>query len=138
MKGVPLRLEIGPRDLENEGVTAVRRDTGEKAFLSGKDLPVRLPPLLQEIQDTLYRQALEFRQRKTYRPVDYNDFKRILEEDKGFLLAHWCGDPHCEEEIKTETKATIRCIPFDKDSEDKGPCLYCRKEGQLVYFARAY
>lgn len=138
MKGVPLRLEIGPRDLENNGVTAVRRDTGEKSFLSGRSLASQVPLLLQEIQNTLFRQALEFRERKTYRPVDYNDFKRILEKDRGFLLAHWCGDSHCEEEIKAETKATIRCIPFDRDPDDRGPCLYCHKEGQLVYFARAY
>ncbi len=138
MKGVPLRLEIGPRDLENGGVTAVRRDTGEKTFLSDKELTGHLPLLLQEIQDALFRQALEFRQQKTYRPVDYTEFKKILEEKRGFILAHWCGDSRCEEEIKAETKATIRCIPFDRDPEDKGPCLYCQKEGQLVYFARAY
>jgi len=138
MKGVPLRLEIGPRDLENEGVTAVRRDTGEKTFLSNKELAGQLPLLLQEIQDALFRQALEFRQQKTYRPVDYTEFKKILEEKRGFILAHWCGDSRCEEEIKAETKATIRCIPFDRDPKDKGPCLYCQKEGQLVYFAKAY
>ncbi|NLX91716.1 MAG: proline--tRNA ligase [Firmicutes bacterium] len=138
MKGVPLRLEIGPRDLESGGVTAVRRDTGEKSFLPSESIPSQVPLLLQEIQDTLFRQALEFRKRKTFRPVDYNEFKRILEEDRGFLLAHWCGNSRCEEEIKAETKATIRCIPFDRDPEDKGPCLYCQKEGQLVYFARAY
>jgi prolyl-tRNA synthetase len=138
MKGVPLRLEIGPRDLENKGVTVVRRDTGEKAFLLDKDLSAQLPSLLQEIQDTLFQHALEFRRQKTYRPVDYDDFKRALEENKGFLLAHWCGDASCEEEIKAETKATIRCIPFDGDPEDKGPCLCCQKEGQLVYFARSY
>ncbi len=138
MKGVPLRLEIGPRDLENGGVTAVRRDTGEKDFLPDKDLPARLPLLLQEIQDSLFRKALEFREQKTCRPGDYNEFKKILEEKKGFILGHWCGDPRCEEEIKAETKATIRCIPFDQDHGDKGPCLYCQKEGQLVYFARAY
>ena len=138
MKGIPLRLEIGPRDLENGGVTAVRRDTGEKAFLPDKDLPARLPLLLQEIQDSLFRKALEFREQKTSRPGNYNEFKKILEEKKGFILAHWCGDPRCEEEIKDETKATIRCIPFHQDHGDKGPCLYCQKEGQLVYFARAY
>ena len=138
MKGVPLRLEIGPRDLENKGVTAVRRDTGEKAFLADEELPAQLPLLLQKIQDTLFKQALEFRQRKTYRPVDYDDFKRALEVNKGFLLAHWCGDTGCEEQIKAETKATIRCIPFDRDSADRGACLHCGKEGELVYFARAY
>ncbi len=138
MKGVPLRLEIGPRDLENQGVTAVRRDTGEKAFLTDKDLSAQVPVLLQGIQETLFQQALKFRQQRTYRPTDYDDFKRALEENKGFLLAHWCGDGECEEEIKAATKATIRCIPFDGDPDDKGPCLCCGKEGQFVYFARSY
>ena len=139
MKGVPLRLEIGPRDLEAGGVTAVRRDlTGEKVFIANEDIASELPALLQRIQDALYNEALIFRQKKTYRPADYNEFKRILLEERGFLLAHWCGDPNCEEEIKAETKATIRCIPFELDAEGKGSCLFCGKEGRLVYFARAY
>ncbi|MGI5881811.1 MAG: proline--tRNA ligase [Dethiobacteria bacterium] len=138
MKGVPLRLEIGPRDLENKGVTAVRRDTGEKSFLLDQDLSAQLPLLLQNIQDSLFEHALKFREQKTYRPQDYGDFKEALDEKKGFMLAHWCGDARCEEEIKAGTKATIRCIPFDSDPKDKGPCLFCQKEGRPVYFARSY
>ena len=139
MKGVPLRIEIGPRDMEEGGVTAVRRDTtGEKVFIADGDIASETPLLLQKIRDALFEGALKFREEKTYHPKDYDEFKKILLEDKGFLLAHWCGDPGCEEEVKAETKATIRCIPFDQDPNDKGPCLYCGKEGELVYFARAY
>ena len=139
MKGVPLRLELGPRDLENSGVTAVRRDiVGEKAFLADNEIAEKLPILLQEIQDALFQNALKFQQQRTYRPANYDEFQRILLEERGFLKAHWSGDPRCEEEVKAETKATIRCIPFERDPADRGPCIYCGKEGELVYFARAY
>ncbi len=141
MKGVPLRLEIGPKDLQNDGVTAVRRETGEKSFIPEKVLAERIPELLEEIQGELLRQAQQFREEKTHLVSDYTEFKRILEEERGFLLTHWCGDPSCEENIKEETKSTIRCLPFEVSGKisKTGPCVRCGKEeGAPVYFARAY
>lgn len=139
MKGVPLRLEIGPRDLENGGVTVVRRDTGEKSFIGREELTARLPQILDEIQGNLFQQALDFREKNTCRVSSYEEFQEILKEKRGFLLAPWCGDAGCEERIKNETGATIRCLPFENKKEKEGSCLYCGKEkGRLVYFARSY
>jgi prolyl-tRNA synthetase len=139
MKGVPLRLEIGPRDLENGGVTAVRRDTGEKTFLAEEELPDSLPKILESIQDNLFQEALAFREKNTHHVSDYDEFKEILQDKRGFIVAHWCGDAACEEAVKNETKATIRCLPFGLKEEKTGPCIYCKKEGgRAVYFARSY
>jgi len=138
MKGVPLRLEIGPRDIAQGGVFTVRRDTGEKSFLREEDLPRRLPELLEEIQANLLAQARLFRDRNTHRVESYEQFQDIIQNKRGFLLAYWCGDPRCEEEIKNQTKATIRCIPLEKEEHDTGPCILCGQEGRIVYFARAY
>jgi prolyl-tRNA synthetase len=138
MKGVPLRLEVGPRDIEAGGVSAVRRDNGEKSFIKAEDIPGQIIALLKDIQDNLFRQALEFRDNNTRRVNSYTEFQQMLEEKRGLFQAFWCGDQHCEEEIKNDTKATIRCIPFGKEDE-KGPCLYCGKEeGKMVYLARSY
>lgn len=138
MKGVPLRLEIGPRDIAQGGVFTVRRDTGEKSFLREEDLPRRLPELLEEIQANLLAQARLFRDRNTHRVESYEQFQDIIQNKRGFLLAYWCGDPRCEEEIKNQTKATIRCIPLEREEHDTGPCIFCGQEGRIVYFARAY
>ena len=139
MKGVPLRLEIGPRDLENGGVTAVRRDTGEKAFVAEVDLDLRLPQLLQEIQQQLFQQALQFRRENTRLADSYAEFKEMMAEKRGFVLAYWCGEPGCEEKIKEETRATIRCLPLEESAGAAGPCICCGQgRGKRVYFARAY
>ncbi len=141
MKGVPLRIEVGPKDLQSGGVTAVRRDTGEKSFIHENKLAEKIPALLEEIQEELLRQALQFREENTHVVSDYTQFRRILEEGKGFMLTYWCGNPSCEEQIKEETKSTVRCLPFEPTGEmnEKGPCILCGKEeGILVYFARAY
>ncbi|NMB42437.1 MAG: proline--tRNA ligase [Firmicutes bacterium] len=139
MKGVPLRLEVGPRDLSQGGVTAVRRDTGEKFFINEKELPKRLPALLDDIQSNLFKQALEFREKNTYSVDDYEKFKDIVQEKRGFILSPWCGDPGCEEGIKNDTKATIRCIPFAAEPSEDALCLFCgQKNSKPVYFARAY
>jgi prolyl-tRNA synthetase len=139
MKGVPLRLEVGPRDLEQGGVSAVRRDTGEKMFIADGELPKLLPSLLVDIQENLFRQALDFREENTRRVDSYDQLKETIQEKRGFIRAFWCGDGRCEEEIKNETKATIRCIPFVEKDEEKGPCLFCgNQESKMVYFARAY
>ncbi|MGI6328963.1 MAG: proline--tRNA ligase [Dethiobacteria bacterium] len=138
MKGVPLRLELGPRDIEAGGVSAVRRDNGEKSFIKSEDIPGQIMVLLKDIQDNLFRQALEFRENNTRGVNSYEEFQQMLDEKKGLFQAFWCGDQHCEEEIKNDTRATIRCIPFGKEDE-KGPCLFCGREGgKMVYLARSY
>ena len=139
MKGVPLRLEIGPRDIAQDGVTAVRRDTGEKSFIKTAELSQRLPALLDDIQANLFQQAREFRDKNTHRVSSYEEFQEVIQEKRGFVLAHWCGESRCEEKVKDDTKATIRCIPFEPEVPETGPCLFCgSKQGKAVYFARAY
>ncbi|NLL58737.1 MAG: proline--tRNA ligase [Firmicutes bacterium] len=139
MKGVPLRLEIGPRDIAQDGVTAVRRDTGEKSFIKTAELVQRLPALLDDIQANLFQQAREFREKNTHRVSSYEEFQKVIQEKRGFVLAHWCGESRCEEEIKDDTRATIRCIPFEPEQPGTAPCLFCgSKQGKAVYFARAY
>ena len=139
MKGVPLRLEIGPRDLESGGVTAVRRDTGEKTFVAEGDLEQQLPLILQDIQENLFEQARQFREENTHHAEGFDHFKKIIAEKRGFVLAHWCGEAACEEKIKEQTKATIRCLPLKEVDGVEGPCICCKEgRGKKAYFARAY
>jgi prolyl-tRNA synthetase len=139
MRGVPLRLEVGPRDLEQGVVLAVRRDTGEKNAIPLADLVQQVPLLLQDIQDNLFQQAADFLKKNTHRVHSYQEFKDVIEEKKGFVLGFWCGAADCEEKIKDETKATIRCMPLEMAPKETGPCLYCgNKDSKIVYFARAY
>ena len=135
--GVPLRVELGPRDLQSEQVTIARRDTGEKSALPIATVGEGIPRLLDAVQHGLYDRALRFREANTF-PIDtFEDFRRQVEEG-GFLLSRWCGDDSCEAAVQEETKATIRCIPLDRP-EDPGPCVRCGKPatGREV-FARAY
>ncbi len=138
MVGVPLRIEIGPRDVENNQVTLVRRDTREKIPVSVDSLAIRVGEVLEQIQKDLFNRALEFRAANTFRANDYADFKKILEEKGGFIEAHWCGSAECEEKVKDDTKATIRSIPFERETES-GKCIICGKESDgRVVFAKAY
>lgn len=138
MQGVPVRIEIGPRDLEKDQVVLVRRDTGEKTILPRTGLKVYLSELLEQIQKDMFNRALKFQQENTRRGADYAEFKQIMEKERGFFLASWCGDEACEEKIKEETKATIRCLPFDLKPEHD-TCLACgNKADELAVFARAY
>jgi prolyl-tRNA synthetase len=138
MKGVPLRLEIGPRDLESGQAVLVRRDNGEKETVSLTALESRIKSLLDEIQANMLEKARRFREENTSRTDDFEEFRQIIEEKRGFILSRWCGDPACEQAIKEETKATIRCIPFNMETST-GKCLHCGSESdKLVYFARAY
>ncbi len=139
MKGVPVRLELGPRDMEKGGVTAVRRDTGEKIFLPEEGLADSLEQLLNDIQSNLFQQALDYREKNTRQAESYDEFSKILEEHRGFIKTGWCGERACEEQVKDDTRATIRCIPFHEKESEKGACISCGKAGKhLVYFARAY
>ncbi len=140
LRGVPLRLEIGPKDIEKNQVVLARRDTGEKKPVPIDALLPAVHEMLQNIQDTLHARARRFREENTFVVNSYDEFKQRTagEGGAGFLLAHWCGKPSCEKAIQEETKATIRAIPFDQPFE-KGACIYDGAEStQRVVFAKAY
>jgi prolyl-tRNA synthetase len=138
LKGVPVRVEIGPRDLKQGQVVMVRRDNGQKAPVKEADIPEAMEKLLQEIQDNLFAKAKELMQNRTSTVQSYEEFKKVLCDKGGFLKAAWCGGAECEAKIKEETGATIRVLPFEKE-EPKGDCIYCgQKAKDTVYFARSY
>lgn len=139
LKGVPLRLAIGPKDLENGTVEVARRDTMEKSLVNMDSLFAdKMKSLLDEIQLNIYQKAHDFRAGMMTTVDSYDEFQKILEEKGGFLLAHWDGTTETEEKIKEETKATIRCIPLGQEKEE-GKCMVTgRLSKQRVIFARAY
>ena len=118
LQGVPVRLAVGERDLENNTIEVARRDTLEKATLPFDGIVEHVENLLNEIQENIYRKALAFRDSMITKVDDYEEFKRLLETKGGFFLCHWDGTPETEEQIKADTKATIRCIPFDSPEEE--------------------
>jgi prolyl-tRNA synthetase len=140
MRGVPLRIEVGPRDVKAGQAVLVRRDTGAKETVPLASLNGRVPGLLDEIQAGLMSQARAFLEANIRDASDYARFKDILETERGFVRAAWCGDAACEARIKTETMATIRIIPLDEtEARTDRPCVACGSRGQaLAYFARAY
>ncbi|MDP4183951.1 MAG: proline--tRNA ligase [Bacteroidota bacterium] len=138
LKGVPVRLAIGPRDLENNTVEVARRDTLEKSVQSLENIDQYVEDLLQKIQDSIYKKAFDFRAQMTTKVDTYDEFKKVLTTKGGFVLAHWDGTTETEERIKDETKATIRCIPFDAP-EEEGTCIVTGKPShRRVLFALAY
>lgn len=138
MKGVPVRLALGGRDLENGTIEIARRDTKEKQTISREDLVNHIENLLIEIQQNIYNKALKFRQENTREANTYEEFKELLDTKAGFISAHWDGTPETEKRIKDETKATIRCIPLDNKLEE-GTCIVTGNlSTQRVLFARAY
>jgi len=137
-KGVPVRLAIGPRDLENGTVEVARRDTLEKETLLMTDIENKVEHLLEHIQNNLYERALSFRENNTFSADTWDEFVDIIENKGGFVMAHWDGTEDTESAIKEKTKATIRTIPFDAP-EENGKCIYTgRPSKQRVVFARAY
>jgi prolyl-tRNA synthetase len=137
LKGVPVRLAMGGRDLENNTIEAARRDTLTKETVSLDNIASYVKNILDEIQENIYQKALNFRASQTFTVDTYEEFKEQIEKG-GFILAHWDGTPETEELIKDETKATIRCIPFDGDNTP-GKCMVTGKpSAQRVVFARAY
>ncbi len=137
-KGVPVRLAIGPRDLENNTIEVARRDTLEKETLQITDIEIKVEHLLEQIQDNLYQRALSFREDNTHVVDSWDEFKDVIENKGGFVLAHWDGTSETEDKIKAETKATIRTIPLDAVSEE-GNCIYSGKPStKRVVFAKAY
>lgn len=137
-KGVPLRLAIGPRDLENGTVEIARRDTLQKTVVNQEGIEATVVPLLAQIQENLYNKALTFRDENTHVVDDYDEFKKIIAEKGGFILAHWDGTAETEQKIKDETKATVRCI-LTKSKEETGKCIFSGKPSkQRVVFAKSY
>ncbi len=136
-RGIPLRIAIGPRDVQNENVELARRDTLSKSIESREGIGELAKKLLETIQNDLFETAKKRRDEMTSFVDDYDQFKKILDEKGGFIYAHWDGTAETEERIKNETKATIRCIPLDKGEE--GTCMVTGKPSkQRVLFARAY
>ncbi|WP_025026425.1 proline--tRNA ligase [Caldalkalibacillus mannanilyticus] len=138
MKGIPIRLEVGPKDIERQQVVLVRRDTGDKIVVPVAELETKITELLEEIQNHLYLKAKQHRETKTSVAVTFKEFQDLLENKAGFIKAMWCGEDACEEKIKQETGATSRCIPFEQEDLSE-KCVCCQnKANHMVYWARAY
>jgi prolyl-tRNA synthetase len=138
MKGIPLRLEVGPKDIENGQVILARRDTGEKLIVSMEELDGKLNQILDDIQKNLYQKASKHREERTSIATNLDQLKNILETKPGFVKAMWCGNRECEDKVKEETGATSRCMPFEQEAiSDK--CVSCGETAnQMVYWAKAY
>ncbi len=138
MKGVPLRLEIGPRDIENNQCVVVRRDTREKYFVSLDELETEIPRLLQEVHNGLYQKALKRREEMTYTANSLDEIKEIADTKPGFIKSMWCGNRECEDRLKEIAGITSRCIPFEQESlGDK--CVCCGKPAhKTIYWGKAY
>ncbi len=138
MKGIPVRLEIGPKDIENNSCVLVRRDTGEKIFASLENIEETVEKLLDDIQNSLYNKALQHREEHTYEALDYDSFTKTVAENPGFVKAMWCGDVECENKIKEDTGATARCMPFEQKILSN-TCVCCGKKAKsMVYWGKAY
>lgn len=139
LKGVPLRIEIGPKDVEQGSVALARRDKPGKEgrqFVSQENLAAQVKEIMEDIQVALYQKAENFREENILEPATYDELKEIVTH--GWAYAWWCGDPECEQGVKSDTKATTRCIPLD-GAEGDGVCIYCGKPAaEKVHFARAY
>lgn len=138
MRGIPLRLEIGPKDIENNQCILVRRDTGEKIVSSLENIEKEVVSLLEEIQNDMFKRALEHREAHTYEADTMEEFTEIVENKPGFIKALWCGDRECEDKIKELTQATSRCMPLNGQGKE-GKCVCCSKPAtKMVYWGRAY
>ena len=138
MKGVPLRLEIGPKDIENNRCVVVRRDSNEKIFVSLDELEQRVPELLQEVHDGLYQKALDRRAAMTFTAKDFAELKDIADNKPGFIKAMWCGERECEDKLKDELGITSRCIPFEQE-QLSDTCVCCGKPAKhMLYWGKAY
>jgi prolyl-tRNA synthetase len=138
LQGVPIRIAIGPKDLENNTVELARRDTLTKSVVNLENITQTIESLLDQIQKEMFQKALDFRNTHITAVENFDDFKEILETKGGFISAHWDGTTETEDRIKEETKATIRCIPLD-NIEEKGLCVYSKKPSKhRVLFAKAY
>ena len=138
MKGVPLRIELGPRDIENNSCVVVRRDNGEKTVVSLDELETRIPELLTAVRNGLYNKALERRAAMTFDVHNLEEMKETAENKPGFIRAMWCGSRECEDTLKEQAGVTSRCIPFEQETLD-GRCVCCGKEAKhMLYWGKAY
>src|SRR5690606_12735087 len=138
MRGVPLRLEIGPKDIEKSAVMSARRDTREKASLPMAELTECIPALLATIQGDLLARARAFRDERTHEANDWDEFRALMEGRPGFVIASWCGEAECEAAIKAETQATLRNIPLGSPRVE-GTCVRCGRPSSVKpWFAKAY
>jgi prolyl-tRNA synthetase len=139
LRGVPLRLEIGPKDIEKSQVVLARRDTREKAFVPMEGLTAKVEEMLIAIQKALYERAIQYRTEHTTEADTYAEFKAIMEGRPGFVISPWCGSNTCEADIKTETQATIRNIPFTSKPATGKTCLKCGTAATThAWFAKSY
>jgi len=138
LKGIPLRVVIGPRDLANGVVEIARRDTKEKSQLPLENFVENIKSLLEDIQQNMFNKAKAFRDENITKVDDFETFQKLLDEKPGFILAHWDGSAETEDKIKELTKATIRCIPLDNPQEDGKCILTGNPSKERVLFARAY
>lgn len=138
MRGIPTRIEIGPKDIEANQCVVVRRDTGEKITVSLDEIEEKMAEILEAMQKDMFERAKKHRDAHVYDARDYEEFKRIMLEKSGFVRAMWCGDEACENKIKEDTGATSRCMPFEQE-EIADTCVCCGKKAKkLVYWGKAY
>ena len=138
MRGVPLRLELGPKDIEKNQCVLVRRDSGEKIFVSLDELSEKIPALLEDITTSLYNKALARRENMTYTVETLDEMIKTAEEKPGFIKAYWCGDRECEDKLKEVAGVTSRCLPLNEE-HGEGKCVCCGKPtNKLLYWGKAY
>ena len=139
MRGFPIRIEIGPRDIENGECIVVRRDSLEKITVKLSELKEYIPSLLETIQNDMYERARDHLDHSIYEAKDYEEFKHLIDEKPGFVRAMWCGDVECEDQIKADTTATSRCMPFEGNEPISDKCICCGKAAKhLVIWGKAY
>ena len=138
MRGIPVRIELGPKDIENGVAVIVRRDTREKITAAIEELPQKVAEVLEQEQHDMLERARAHRDAHTYEATEKEEFKKIADEKPGFIKAMWCGCQECEDAIKEEFGVTSRCIPFHQEQlSDK--CIYCgRPATKMVYWGKAY
>ena len=138
MRGIPVRIELGPKDIEQNQCVVVRRDTREKIVVSLDQVETRITEILEQMQNEMFQRAKDHRDAHIYDAHNYDEFKDIAENKPGFIRAMWCGDPECEAKIKEDTTVTSRCMPFEQEEISNG-CVCCNKPAKkLVYWGKAY
>ena len=138
MRGIPVRIELGPKDIEQNQCVVVRRDTREKIVVSLDQVETRITEILEQMQNEMFQRAKDHRDAHIYDAHNYDEFKDIAENKPGFIRAMWCGDPECEAKIKEDTTVTSRCMPFEQEEISSG-CVCCNKPAKkLVYWGKAY
>jgi prolyl-tRNA synthetase len=138
MRGIPLRVEVGPKDIEAGQAIVVRRDTREKVTVPFENLDTKIGEILEQMQKDMYDRALAHREANTHTAANWDEFTDIINTKQGFIKAMWCGSEECETAIKDETGASTRCMPFAQE-HIADTCVYCGKPAKkMVYFGRAY